>query len=116
MILTLGWEDIPYKAGTLVPIQYTVTNNGKNIVYDVVLDHPILKGCYKDFGALKPGESKKFTYMLYIPTDSDMEEDMPGSGGLPNPWNIGDFDVNFKDANGVVHTMTSNSIEVKWYN
>jgi hypothetical protein len=54
--------------------------------------------------------------MRYIPTDSDMEEDMPGSGPLPNPWDIGDFYVTFKDAKGVLHKVTSNSIKIKWYN
>ena len=104
------------KRGTHVPIYCSITNRGRNAIYDVNAGSQSFKNCNKNFGTLKPGESKKFIYIEYIPTDSEMEEDMPGSGPLPNPYYIGGFLINFKDANGVVHTMTSNPIEVKWYN
>ena len=70
----------------------------------------------KNFGVLKPGETKKFTYMEYIPTDSDIEEDMPGAGPLPNPYYIGSPMIDFRDSNGVVHKVQSNYIKIKWYN
>ena len=102
--------------GAHVPIYCSITNRGGNTIYEVKAGSQSFKNCNKNFGTLKPGESKKFIYIEYIPTDSEMEEDMPGSGPLPNPYFIGGFLINFKDVKGVVHTTTSNPIEVKWYN
>jgi len=103
------------KTGNYVPIYCSITNKGVNTIYNVKAWSQVFMNYNKIFGTLKPGETKKFTYMLYIPKNSD-PTDIPDSRPLPNPYYIGGFHVTFKDAKGVVHTTTSNSIKIKWYN
>ena len=112
LIATQKGPNKSQKRGTHVPIYCTITNKEGNTIYDVKAGSQLFD---KNFGTLKPGESKKFTYMFYLPTDRD-KTDIPDRSPLSNPCYIGGFLVSFKDANGVVHTITSNNIEIKWYN
>lgn len=103
------------KTGNYVSINCSITNRGVNTIYGVKAGSQAFKNCNKIFGTLEPGETKKFTYTLYIPKTSD-PTDIPDSRPLPNPYYIGGFLVSFNDAKGVVHEVASNPIEIKWYN
>ncbi|MEN4028433.1 MAG: hypothetical protein PQ975_10870 [Methanobacterium sp.] len=98
------------KKGMNITIQYEVTNNGTETVYNVLLDS-------QDFeqvvGTLKPGETKKYTSTTYIPTDAEVQEDFGPDATVSNPYFIGGFSVKFNDPNGSKHSAISNSIEIK---
>jgi hypothetical protein len=98
------------KKGMNITIQYEVTNNGTETVYNVLLDS-------QDFeqvvGTLKPGETKKYTSITYIPTDAEVQEDFGPDATVSNPYFIGGFSVKFNDPNGSKHSAISNSIEIK---
>jgi len=113
VVATQKKPDKPQKRGTRVPIYCSITNKGFKTIYNIKAGGQSFN---KDFKTLKPGETRKFTYMEYIPFDSEMEEDMPGSGPLPNPYGIGGFLVTFEDAKGISHWTQSNHIKIKWYN
>ena len=101
----------PQKRGTSVPIQYTVTNNGKNTIYDAEVGAQDFE---KYIGILKPGQTKKYTYMQYIPTDKDLEEWYEGGNvKLTGQLEIGSIILTFKDGNGIFHGVRSNQISIK---
>lgn len=101
----------PQKRGTYATIPYTVTNNGKNTVYNVKAWSQVFD---KNIGTLGPGQTKKYTYQLYIPTDKDLASQYDSNVKLPNPYDIGGFYVDFTDAKGVSHRVQSNLIAIKW--
>jgi hypothetical protein len=115
VIATQKGPDKPQKIGTYIPIYCSINNRGSNTIYDVNAGSQAFKNMNKNFGTLKPGETKKFTYMLYLPKTSD-HIDILDNKPLPNPFYIGGFLIDFKDGKGVVHVTTSNSIKIKWYN
>ncbi len=104
----------PQKRGTEVPIYCTITNKGKNTIYET----EIIANNGDDtkyLGTIKPGETRKYTYMLYIPTDEDFISWMGNSYELENPWDVGVYHIVFKDKKGVLHKKNSNSILIKWF-
>ena len=104
----------PQKRGTSVPIHYTVTNNGKNTIYDAEVGAQEFN---KYIGTLKPGQTKKYTYMQYVPTDNDLAEWFEGGNvKLNSPLEIGSIILTFKDDKGVLHGVRSNQIEIKLLN
>lgn len=103
----------PQKRGTSVPIQYTITNEGKNTIYGVKVWS---QDFGRDIGTLKPGKTKKYTYLSYIPTSKDLTSDMGENVKLNSPLVIGGIELSFTDDNGAVHRVQSNSIEIKLLN
>ncbi len=110
---TMKGPSTPQKRGKSVTIYYTVTNKGKNNVYNV-------KAWSQDFdkyiGTLNPGQTKKYTYMQYIPTDKDLASWYDSSVKLTGTLSIGGIYVSFKDGKGISHRIQSNSIEIKLLN
>ena len=101
----------PQKRGTSVPITYTVTNNGKKTIYDAEVG---AQNFERYVGTLKPDQTKKYTYMQYIPTDKDLKEWYEGSNvKLTSPLEIGSIILTFKDDKGVFHGVRSNQIEIE---
>lgn len=110
-ILTQKGPDTPQKRGTSVPIHYTVTNNGKKTIYDAEIGSQDFD---KYIGTLKPGQTKKYTYMQYIPTDEDLAEWYEGGNvKLTSPLYMGSIMLTFKDDKGILHGVYSNQIEIK---
>lgn len=103
----------PQKRGTHVTIYYTVTNKGKKTIYNAKVGGQVFEED-KDIGTLKQGQTKKYTYMLYIPTDEDLA--LWHDGGnvkLTNPLVVGGPKLTFADDKGVFHSVRSNTIEIK---
>ena len=90
-----------------------MTNNGKNAVYNV-------EAWSHDFsryiGTLKPGQTRKYTYMQYIPTDEDLAEWFGGSNvKLTGSLDVESIILTFKDDNGVIRACF-NHISIKLLN
>lgn len=98
------------KKGMNVTIQYEVTNNGNETVFNVQINS---QNFGQAVGTLKPGETKKYTSQWAIPTDAEVQQDFGSNATVPNPFPIGGFGVTFNDANGGIHSILSNSIEIK---
>lgn len=107
---TLKGPSTPQKRGKSTTVYYTVTNNRKNTVYNV-------EAWSQDFdkyiGTLNPGQTKKYTYMQYIPTDKELASWYDSNVKLTGPLSIGGIYVSFKDDKGISHRIQSNSIEIK---
>ena len=109
VVVTLKSPDKPQKRGKVVCIPYSVTNNMKDKVYNVYVGNVDFN---RYIGVLKPGQTKRGVYKLYIPTD----EDEFGEVNPDNPWDVGGIHVTFNDKRGIAHKVTSNPIKIKWYN
>jgi hypothetical protein len=94
------------KKGMNVTIQYEVSNKGSENVTDVRI---VSQGVEQILGALKPGETKRYTSQLYIPTDAEVQQDFGPNATVSNPFFIGGFSVIFNSTKSV----TSNSIQIK---
>ncbi|WP_424354738.1 hypothetical protein [Methanobacterium sp. MBAC-LM] len=110
VMITQKGPRTPQKRGTSVPIYYTITNNGKNKVYGVEVWS---QDFGKDIGTLDPGQTKKYTYIEYIPTDNDLASWYDSSVKLNSQYTIGGIYLSFKDSKGVIHRVQSNSIEIR---
>jgi hypothetical protein len=96
--------------GQNVTINYNVTNNGTQSVYNVKVHD---QNFDKTLGTIKPGENKKFQHSLYIPTDEQVKADFGSDATVSNPFVVGGFGVSFQDANGSKHSVTASSLEIK---
>ncbi len=97
------------KKGMNVTIQYEVSNKGSENVTDVRI---VSQGVEQILGALKPGETKRYTSQLYIPTDAEVQQDFGPNATVSNPFFIGGFSVIFNSTKGS-KSVTSNSIQIK---
>lgn len=109
IIATQNGPVIAHK-GQNVIINYTVSNNGTQSVYNVKVHD---QNFDKTLGTIKPGEDKKFQHPMYIPTDEQVKEDFGPDATVSNPFFVGGFIVSFQDANGSKHSLTANSINIK---
>lgn len=98
------------KKGMNVTIQYEVTNKGADPVYNVQIDSQDFE---QAVGTLKAGETKKYTSIIYIPTDAEVQEDFGPNATVSNPYFVGGFSVKFNSPNGAKYSVLSNSIEIK---
>lgn len=101
----------PVKAyeGEYITIECTVTNNRDEPAYDVQISS---QNFDKNLGTIQPGETKTFDEKIYIPTEEEVKKDFGPDATLSNPFFIGSFVVTYKDANGIEHTIRSNSLEI----
>ncbi len=100
----------PQKRGTSVPISYIITNKGKNTIYNAEVG---AQDFLQNIDILKPGETRKYTYMQYIPTNKDLAEWFDSNVKLNSPLVMGGAELTFVDNKGVLHNIHSNSIEIK---
>lgn len=98
------------KKGENVTIAYEVSNNGYESVFNVQI---VSQDFEQNVGTLKPGETRKYTSQLYIPTDADVQGDFGSNATVSDPLFIGGFGVLFNDAEGSKHSINANSIEIK---
>ena len=112
-IITQKGPTTPQKRGTSVPISYTVTNKGKNTIYNAEVGS---QDFLQNIDILKPGETRKYTYMQYIPTNEDLAEWFDSSVKLNSPLVMGGAELTFIDNKGILHNIHSNSIEIKLLN
>lgn len=98
------------KKGENVTINYTVSNQGNEIVNNVKAQDQNFENT---IGSLKPGETKNYQYQLHIPTDKEVQEDFGPNGTVSNPLFVGGFAVSFTSLNGTSHTINANSLEIK---
>ena len=111
--ITQKGPSTPQKRGTSVPVHYTVTNKGKKTIYDAEVGAQEFE---KYIGTLKPGQTKKYTYMQYIATDKDLKEWYGGNVKLNGPLEIGSIILTFKDDKGAFHGVRSNQIQIRLLN
>lgn len=109
-IITQRGPTAPQKRGTHVTIHYAVTNNGKNAIYNAKVGGQNLEE--KNIGTLNPGQTKKYTYTLYIPTNEDLAY-IGGNVKVTSPLVVGGPKLTFKDDKGVFHSIRSNQISIK---
>ncbi len=95
--------------GENITIEYLITNNGNQAIYQVSVSD---QNFYRFLGAIKPGETKKFTEKVYIPTDKEVQEDFGPDATVPNPFFIGGVGVSYQDASGNQYTINSNSLDI----
>ena len=100
----------PQKRGTSVPISYTVTNKGKKTIYNAEIGS---QNFLQNIDVLKPGETRKYTYLQYIPTNEDLAEWFDSSVKLNSPLEMGGAKLTFTDDKNVFHSIRSNPIEIK---
>jgi hypothetical protein len=98
------------KKGMNVTIQYEVSNKGSETVYNVQIDS---QDFAQNLGTINPGETKKGTSTIYIPTDAEVQADFGPNATVSNPFYIGGFSVKFNGVNGAKHSTLANSIEIK---
>lgn len=97
------------KKGENVTITYEVSNKGTETVYNMQI---VSQDFDQNVGTLKPGETRKYTVQIYIPTDAEVQKDFGANATVSNPFFIGGFGVLFNDANGSKHSINANSIEI----
>lgn len=96
--------------GTNITVGYSVANTGNQIVYNVkALDQSFTT----NIGTLRPGETKSYSYKLYIPTNKEVQEDFGPNATVSNPFFVGGFSVTYTESNGSKHTLNANSLEIK---
>lgn len=98
------------KKGMNVTIQYEVSNKGTEAVHNVQIDSQDFE---QNLGTINPGETKKGSFTIYIPTDAEVQADFGANATVSNPFYIGGFSVKFNDAKGSKHSIMANSIEIK---
>lgn len=113
--ITQKGPSAPQKRGKSVSISYTITNNGKNTIYNAKVGGQVFEE-EKNIGTLKPGQTKKYTYGVYIPTNKDLAEWYDSNVKLTNSLMIGGIELSFIDDKGISHGVQSNSIEIKLLN
>nr|WP_281774805.1 hypothetical protein [Methanobacterium formicicum] len=96
--------------GSTVTINCSVTNKGSKPVQNVLAHSQDFD---KNLGTINAGQTKTFTWNMYIPTDKQVQEDFGTNATVSNPFSIGGFAVTFTDNNGSKHTINSNSLEIK---
>jgi hypothetical protein len=96
--------------GSTVTLNCSVTNKGSKPVQNVLAHSQEID---KNLGTLNAGQTKTFTWNIYIPTDKEIQEDFGDDATVSNPFYIGGFAVTFTDSNGSKHTLNSNSLEIK---
>jgi hypothetical protein len=109
ILATQNGPTIAHK-GQHVTINYRVTNNGTQSVYNVKVHD---QNFDKTLGTINPGENKKFQHSLYIPTDNQVKADFGANATVSNPFFVGGFGVSFQDVNGSKHSVTATSLQIK---
>lgn len=112
VVITQKGPTVPQKRGVNVLIHYTVANEGKNTVYNAKVGGQVFEED-KNIGTLKPGQTEKYTYVVYIPTNKDLAEWYDSNVKLTNSLMIGGIELSFTDDKGILHGVQSNSIEIK---
>jgi len=97
------------KKGTTVSINCSVTNQGSSQVVDVKAQSQDFN---RNLGTINPGQTKSFTWNVYIPTDSEVQEDFGDNATVSNPFYIGGFAVTCTDSSGSIRTLNSNSLSI----
>lgn len=98
------------KKGTSVTINCSVANKGSSAIKDVVAHSQDFDS---NLGIIGPGETKSFTWNVYIPTDKEVQEDFGENATVSNPYYIGGFAVTFIDSSGSQHTINANNLNIK---
>ena len=98
------------KKGDNVTINYTVSNQGPESVFNMKISS---QNFDKTVGTLDAGATKSFSYVMHIPTDEEVQQDFGPNATVSNPLFVGGFAVSFTDSNGSTHTVNSNSMEIK---
>ncbi|MEL7670461.1 hypothetical protein [Methanobacterium sp.] len=112
-IITQKGPSTPQKRGTSVSISYTVTNKGKNTIYNAKVGAQDFE---KDVGTLNPGQTRKYTYSVYIPTNVELASWYSSDVKLTNTLEIGSIILTFIDDKGNSQGVRSNQISIKLLN
>lgn len=108
--ITQKGPSTPQKRGTSVSISYTVTNKGKNTIYNAKVGAQDFE---KDVGTLNPGQTRKYTYSVYIPTNVELASWYSSDVKLTNTLEIGSIILTFTDDKGNSQGVRSNQISIK---
>ena len=96
--------------GSTVTLNCSVTNKGSKPVQNVLAHSQDFD---RNLGIIGPGETKSFTWNIYIPTDKEVQEDFGENATVSNPYYIGGFAVTFIDSSGSQHTINANNLNIK---
>jgi hypothetical protein len=97
------------KEGDNIQIVWKITNNLNVPITNV---QGIDQNEFYNFGQINPGETKTYSFLIYIPSLKDIEMDFGPSASVSDPFYIGGFNVKYF-VNGVEYSTNSNSIEIK---
>jgi len=97
------------KQGNDVTITYEVSNKGSESVFNVKIDS---QDFVQSVGTLNPGETKKYSSNIHIPTNAEVQSDFGSNATVSSPFYIGGFSVSFNDASGAKHSVLSNPINI----
>ncbi|WP_414469138.1 hypothetical protein [Methanobacterium sp. ACI-7] len=98
------------KRGQNLTVEYKVTNKGIKAVYNVSVEGQSID---EYLGTLKPGETKKFTHIVYIHTPAELKEEYGPDAVECNPYPIGGDNIYYRYSNGQEHIATFDWIEIK---
>ena len=65
-----------------------------------------------DFGQINPGETKIYSFSIFVPSLFDIKDDFGLNETISEPFYIGGFNVKYF-VNGIEKSITSNSIEIE---
>lgn len=98
------------KKGTSVLINCSIINKGSTSIKNVIAHSQDFD---RNLGIFGPGQTKSFTWNVYIPTDKEVQEDFGENATVSNPFYIGGFGVTFTDSSGSKNTVNSNNLNIK---
>ena len=99
------------KRGQNITIECTISNKGTKTVYNLTIEGQNIDT--KNLETLKAGETRKFTEIEYILTDSEVASNYGIEGSSMNPFPVGGDAVYFQDAKGTEHVIQSSWIKIK---
>jgi len=99
------------KKGQNITIEYIVSNKGAKTAYNLRIEGESIDT--KNLGTLKAGETRKFTEVEYMPTNTEVASDYGPGTTYMNPFPVGGDALYFKDAKGIEHVINFSRIEIK---
>ena len=98
--------------GDNIQITWKITNNLNVPITDV---YGIDQNENFDFGQINSGETKTYSFSMYVPSLKDIKEDFGLNATISDPFYIGGFNVKYF-VNGVEYSINSNPLEINLAN
>ena len=96
------------KEGNNIQIIWKITNNLDVPINDV---QGIDQNEIYNFGEINPGETKTYSYFIYVPSLKEIKNDFGLNESISDSFYIGGFNIKYL-INGVEHSTSSNSLEI----
>jgi|GEM_PF-576321 len=97
------------KEGEEIQLSWKITNNLNVPIYNV---NGFDQNDFHDFGQINPGETKTYSFSIFLPSLDDIKNDFGLNTTLSDPFYFGGFNVKYI-VDGKEFKTTSNSLEIK---